>query len=157
MHREHRYAVTVDWTGNLGSGTSDYRAFDRRHEILADGKPPIPASSDPAFRGDPARYNPEDLLVASLSACHMLWYLHLCAVGGIVVTAYRDRAEGVMEETADGGGRFTRVTLRPAITVRPGADLDKARALHHEAHAKCFIANSVNFPVDCAPDISVET
>jgi organic hydroperoxide reductase OsmC/OhrA len=156
MSREHRYAVTVDWTGNLGAGTSDYRAYDRRHEILADGKPPVPASSDPAFRGDPARYNPEDLLVASLSACHMLWYLHLCATGGIVVTAYRDRAEGVMEEGADGGGRFARVILRPSITVRPGTDLDKARALHHDAHAKCFIASSVNFPVDCEPDISVE-
>lgn len=156
MPREHRYTITVDWTGNLGSGTSDYRAYDRRHEIIAQGKPPIPASSDPAFRGDPARWNPEDLLVASLSSCHMLWYLHLCAVNRIVVTAYRDRAEGVMEEGADGGGRFASVTLMPVVTVKPGADLAQARALHHEAHAKCFIANSVNFPVGCQPDIQVE-
>lgn len=156
MAREHRYAVTVDWTGNLGSGTANYRAYDRRHEILADGKPPIAASSDPAFRGDPVRWNPEDLLVASLSSCHMLWYLHLCAVAGIVVTAYRDDAEGVMEEGADGGGRFAQVTLRPTVTVKAGADLETARALHHDAHAKCFIANSVNFPVGCQPDIQME-
>ena len=156
MAREHRYAVTIDWTGNLGPGTANYRAYDRRHEILADGKPPIAASSDPAFRGDPARWNPEDLLVASLCSCHMLWYLHLCAVAGIVVTAYRDDAEGVMEEGADGGGRFAQVTLRPTVTVKAGADLKTARALHHDAHEKCFIANSVNFPVGCQPDIQME-
>lgn len=156
MSRQHRYAVTVDWTGNRGSGTSDYRAYDRAHEIRAEGKPPVPGSSDPAFRGDPARWNPEDLLVGSLSSCHMLWYLHLCAVAGIVVTGYVDRAEGVMEEGGDGGGRFVQVTLMPTVTVRPGADLETARALHHEAHAKCFIANSVNFPVGCQPEIRIE-
>ncbi|GIL00006.1 MAG: peroxiredoxin [Alphaproteobacteria bacterium] len=156
MSHDHHYAVTVDWTGNLGTGTADYRTYDRRHEIAAEGKPPIPGSSDPAFRGDPARWNPEDLLVASLSACHMLWYLHLCAVSGIVVTAYRDRAVGTMAEGEDGGGRFASVTLVPEIVVQPGADLEKARALHHEAHAKCFIASSVNFPVGCAPEIRVE-
>ncbi len=156
MGREHHYQVTVDWTGNLGTGTSDYRKYSRAHEIAVGGKPAIPASSDPAFRGDPARWNPEDLLVASLSACHMLWYLHLCAVAGIVVTGYRDAAGGVMAEGGDGGGRFTRVTLRPAILVKPGTDLEQARALHRQAHEKCFIANSVNFPVDCAPDIQVE-
>ena len=116
--RRHRYEVAVAWTGNDGSGTSGYRAYRRDHEIAAPGKPSIAGSSDPAFRGDPARWNPEDLLVASLSSCHMLWYLHLCAVAGIVVTAYRDDAEGVMEEGADGGGRFTQVTLRPAVTVQ---------------------------------------
>lgn len=156
MSREHDYTVTVDWTGNLGTGTSNYRAYDRRHEIAAEGKPPIPGSSDPAFRGDPARWNPEDLLVASLSACHMLWYLHLCAVNGIVVTGYRDRARGRMVEEAGGGGRFAEVTLMPEVTVKPGADLALARSLHHEAHAKCFIAGSVNFPVGCAPEIRVE-
>lgn len=156
MSRQHRYAVTVDWTGNRGSGTSDYRAYDRAHEIRAEGKPPVPGSSDPAFRGDPARWNPEDLLVGSLSSCHMLWYLHLCAAAGIVVTGYVDRAEGVMEEGGDGGGRFVQVTLMPTVTVRRGADLETARTLHHEAHAKCFIANSVNFPVGCQPEIRVE-
>jgi organic hydroperoxide reductase OsmC/OhrA len=151
MAKEHRYDVTVTWTGNQGTGTSSYRAYARDHEITVDGKPPIPGSSDPAFRGDKTRYNPEDMLVASLSGCHMLWYLHLCAVNGIVVTRYVDRAEGTMAEDASGGGRFTRVTLRPEIAVAPGADLAKARALHDEAHHKCFIASSVNFPVVCEP------
>lgn len=153
MHREHRYSVTVEWTGNLGVGTSGYRTYDRRHDISVAGKPTILGSSDPAFLGDPARYNPEDLLVASLSACHMLWYLHLCADAGIVVTEYRDQAEGVMEEAGNGAGRFTSVTLKPEVEVKLGADLDKAQALHQQAHAMCFIANSVNFPVRCEPAI----
>jgi len=157
MAREHHYHVTVEWIGNLGIGTSGYRDYDRRHEITVEGKPVIPASSDPAFLGDPARYNPEDLLVASLSSCHMLWYLHLCAEAGIVVTEYVDRAEGTMAEGAGGAGRFTHVTLKPEIAVKLGADLDRARALHHEAHAKCFIANSVNFPVECAPELRFES
>ena len=151
MQREHHYAVTVEWTGNLGIGTTGYRSYDRGHDIRVEGKPVIPGSSDPAFLGDPSRYNPEDLLVASLSACHMLWYLHLCSEAGIMVTEYRDRAEGTMVEGASGVGRFVSVTLRPEIAVNAGADLDKARALHHEAHEKCFIANSVNFAVECEP------
>jgi len=151
MPKEHRYTVTVDWTGNQGTGTSAYKAYARAHEIRSAGKPAIPGSADPAFRGDPARYNPEELLVASLATCHMLWYLHLCAVGGIVVTAYVDRPEGTMVEEADGGGRFTRLVLKPEVTVTPGADLTKARALHAEAHKLCFIARSVNFPVAHEP------
>jgi organic hydroperoxide reductase OsmC/OhrA len=153
MAKEHRYAVTVAWTGNQGSGTSGYKAYARDHEIRIAGKPPIPGSSDPGFRGDPARYNPEDLLVASLSGCHMLWYLHLCSTAGIVVTQYVDRAEGTMVETPDGSGRFAGVVLKPEIMVKPGADLAKARALHAAAHAMCFIANSVNFPVTHEPTI----
>ena len=156
MAREHRYTTTVTWTGNTGTGTSSYRAYERSHEIGATGKPPIPASSDPHFRGDAARYNPEELLVASLSSCHMLWYLHLCASAGIVVTRYADAAEGVMAEEGDGGGRFTRVVLRPQIRVQAGADLAQAHVLHHDAHAKCFIANSVNFPIECEPSITAE-
>lgn len=155
MAKEHRYDVTVTWTGNQGTGTSTYRAYARDHEIAAAGKPSIPGSSDPAFRGDSTRWNPEDMLVASLSTCHMLWYLHLCAVGGVAVTRYVDRAEGTMAEDAGGSGRFSRVTLRPQIAVAPGADLAKARALHDEAHHKCFIANSVNFPVACEPTIVI--
>src|SRR5499426_564348 len=104
--KEHHYSVVVTWTGNQGSGTSGYRDYRRDHDISAAGKPIIPASSDPIFRGDASRYNPEDLLVASLSGCHMLWYLHLCADAGIRVTEYRDDATGTMVETADGGGRF---------------------------------------------------
>lgn len=152
--KTHRYAVAVDWTGNTGTGTSGYRDYERCHEISAGSrKPAIPGSSDPAFRGDPARWNPEELLVASLSACHKLWYLHLCAEAGIVVLAYTDHAEGEMEESDDGSGRFTRVVLRPRVSVAAGSDAVQARELHHTAHARCFIANSVNFPVACEPEI----
>jgi|SRR5690348_8286074 len=158
MTTTHRYAVTVKWTGNTGTGTSGYRNYERRHEILAgDKKPLIPGSSDPAFRGDPARWCPEELLVASLSACHKLWYLHLCADAGIVIVAYVDHAEGMMEETADGSGSFERVILRPMVTLSPGSDVVKARELHDAAHAKCFIARSVNFPVQHEPEMSVSS
>jgi organic hydroperoxide reductase OsmC/OhrA len=153
-HPRHRYALTVRWTGNRGSGTADYRAYGRQHEISAEGKPPIPGSSDPAFRGDKARWNPEELLVASLSACHKLWYLHLAASAGVVVTGYVDHAEGTMiEESADGVGRFIRVVLRPQVTIAAGADVELALALHRDAHATCFIANSVAFPVEHEPAI----
>ena len=154
MAREHRYNVTVKWTGNTGTGTSGYRDYARAHEISAEGKPMIAASSDPVFRGDRARWNPEELLVAALSGCHQLSYLHLCAVAGIVVVDYVDHAEGVMAETPDGAGQFTRVTLRPKVTVAAGSDVAKAKELHHEAHAKCFIARSVNFPVENEPEVT---
>lgn len=153
--RDHSYTVTVTWSGNTGTGTSAYRGYDRAHEISALGKPDIQASSDPAFRGDPKRYNPEELLVASLSSCHMLWYLHLATSSGVIVRAYEDIAEGVMVEQPGGGGAFTEVVLSPEITVAPGTDLDRARALHADAHAKCFIANSVNFPVRHEPIFNV--
>jgi organic hydroperoxide reductase OsmC/OhrA len=154
MAKTHDYGVVVKWTGNTGTGTSGYKNYERRYDIIGDGqKPVIPGSSDPAFRGDPSRWNPEELLVASLSACHKLWYLHLCAIAGIVVVAYVDHAEGFMEETPDGSGRFQRVILRPEVTVAPGTDIAKAGELHTEAHAKCFIANSVNFPVEHEPQI----
>ena len=150
--KTHTYRTTVRWTGNQGSGTSAYRAYSRNHEISAVGKPIVPASSDPAFNGDPARYNPEDLLVASLSGCHMLWYLHLCAVNKVVVLEYEDNAVGILEETADGGGHFVEVTLHPAITITAQSSLDTARQLHRDAHEKCFIATSVNFPVRVEPE-----
>ncbi|MGA3224165.1 MAG: OsmC family protein [Acidobacteriaceae bacterium] len=151
MARLHSYSVTVTWTGNTGTGTSGYREYQRSHEISAAGKSAIAGSSDPAFRGDPTRWNPEELLVASLSTCHQLWYLHLCADAGIVIEAYVDEATGVMEESGDGGGQFVEVTLRPNVRLAPGSDHAKAHALHHHAHAKCFIARSVNFPVKCEP------
>lgn len=156
--REHRYETVVEWTGNTGTGTSSYRAYERRYEVSAPGqaKPPIPGSSDPVFRGDRARWNPEDMLVAALSACHQLAYLHLCADAGLVVTSYVDRAEGVMTEEVGGAGRFRRVVLRPVVTFAPGADLDRARALHDEAHHLCFIANSVNFPVENEPELRTD-
>ncbi|HEX3503020.1 MAG TPA: OsmC family protein [Xanthobacteraceae bacterium] len=153
--REHRYSVTVTWRGNRGSGTSSYGAYAREHEIAADGKPAIAGSSDPLFRGDRTRWNPEELLVASLSACHQLWYLHLAADAGIVVTDYVDQAEGVMAERADVAGCFTAVVLRPIVTIAAGSDVARARELHHTAHEKCFIANSVDFPVTCEPSIVV--
>jgi organic hydroperoxide reductase OsmC/OhrA len=149
--RQHPYRVRVTWTGNHGVGTRGYRDYGRDHEISAPGKAPIAGSADPAFRGDPARWNPEELMVASLSACHQLWCLHLCSAAGVIVERYEDEAEGLMVEDADGGGRFVGVTLRPRIGLAPGADVARARDLHHEAHGKCFIANSVNFPVAVEP------
>ena len=151
--REHRYIVAVTWTGDLGTGTAGYRDYSRDYEISADGKPVILGSADPAFRGDRARWNPEELVVASLAACHKLWYLHLAAEAGIIVTAYADRAEGVMEVGRDGAGRFKSVVLRPTVTVAAGGYVELARTLHKPAHEKCFIANSVNFPVECEPQI----
>lgn len=155
-HKEHSYAVNVRWTGNLGQGTSSYRAYKRDHEISAPGKPLVVASSDPAFRGDQSRYNPEELLVASLSSCHMLSYLHLCAEAGIVVTDYQDEAKGTMVETDDGGGHFTQVVLHPAVKLASGADTELASQLHERAHHLCFIANSVNFPVLYKSTVEVE-
>ena len=150
--KHHHYSTTVRWTGNTGSGTSDYRAYERSHEITAEGKPTIAGSSDPAFRGDAARYNPEELLVSSLSACHMLWYLHLCADAGVVVIDYSDEARGIMEETT-GGGRFSLVVLQPCVTVASPDMIEKAMQLHASAHTHCFIANSVNFEVRVEPEI----
>jgi organic hydroperoxide reductase OsmC/OhrA len=153
--REHRYAVSLTWSGNLGSGTSGYRDYSRSYEIGADGKPAIQGSADPAFRGDRSRWNPEELLVASLSACHKLSYLYLAAEARIIVTAYVDRAEGVMEVGRDGVGRFKSAVLHPTVTVAAGSDVERARTLHKPAHEMCFIANSVNFPVECEPEIVV--
>lgn len=152
---DHAYTVTVRWTGNQGTGTSGYRAYSRAHEMSALSKPPIPGSSDPAFRGDPARYNPEELLVASLSSCHMLWYLHLCAEAGIVVLEYEDCAEGIMQEERTGEGRFVEVVLQPEVVLATGADRLRAAALHDDAHRKCFIANSVSFLVRHEPTVRV--
>jgi organic hydroperoxide reductase OsmC/OhrA len=150
--RVHRYVAGIHWTGNTGAGTASYRSYERAFTIGVDGKPAILGSSDPLFLGDASRYNPEDLLVASLSSCHLLWYLHLCAEASVVVVAYADRAEGTMTESAD-GGRFTRVVLRPEVTISAASDPERARALHRDAHAKCFVANSVNFPVEIEPSV----
>jgi organic hydroperoxide reductase OsmC/OhrA len=151
--KHHTYNVRVDWTGNDGEGTKTYKGYRRDHTIASEGKPPIQGSSDPAFRGDRARYNPEELLVASLSSCHMLWYLHLCSANGVTVLEYSDAASGDLQEGNDGSGEFVRVLLRPAVKIAAGDDRTKALALHSEAHRLCFIARSVNFPVDVAPEI----
>lgn len=147
--RQHTYETEIVWTGNLGTGTDTYRSYRRTHEVSAPGLsvPVIPGSSDPHFRGDADRWNPEQLLLAALSQCHLLSYLHVCAVNKVVVTAYRDRATGTMEETGDGGGHFTRAVLHPEVEVAEPAMADKALALHADAHRLCFIAGSVNFPV----------
>jgi organic hydroperoxide reductase OsmC/OhrA len=152
-HREHRYTLRLDWEGNRGSGTSAYTAYGREHSLSAPGKATIAGSSDANFRGDAARWNPEELLVASLSACHQLWYLHLAAEAGIAVLAYHDEPEGTMVEDPAHGGHFSRVVLRPTVTVRAGDDAARAASLHARAHHLCFIANSVNFEVACEPSL----
>jgi organic hydroperoxide reductase OsmC/OhrA len=156
MEKEHSYLISLTWTGNQGKGTTGYTTYSRDHILQASGKPELAGSSDPNFRGSPGRYNPEELFVSSLSACHMLWYLHLCAVNGIVVTDYRDEAKGTMMETADGGGYFKEVVLHPVVTVGNASWIAKAQDLHREAGAKCFIANSCNFPVKHEPQCRVD-
>ncbi len=151
-HQGHDFEITTTWTGNKGGGTSSYRSYGREHEI--GGKPKacaIAGSSAPAFRGDAARYNPEELQIAALSACHMLWFLHLCAQAGVVVTEYRDHATGTVDVREDGSGRFTQVVLRPAIRLAQPTPQDQIAQLHEKAHGLCFIAASVNFPVLCRP------
>ena len=153
--KKHEYAIKVRWTGNRGIGTLGYKAYSRDHEISGASKATmLDGSSDPHFRGDPSRYNPEDLLVASLSACHMLSYLHLCAVNNVVVMAYHDDATGTMAENPDGSGQFTEVTLHPRVTITRESDAAKALHLHEDAGKLCFIARSVNFPVHHQPLIS---
>jgi len=154
MNRPHRYRVDVIWTGNRGTGTDGYRNYSRNHVIRVPGKPELIGSADPTFRGDATKYNPEDMLVAALSTCHMLSYLHMATVAGVVVTDYRDAAEGTMVTEGD-GGHFTEVVLRPVVTITAASDPAKAEAAHEAAHHACFIANSVNFPVRCEPRIVV--
>jgi organic hydroperoxide reductase OsmC/OhrA len=153
IHNEHHFIMELRWTGNRGTGTSTYRAYGRDHEISAPGKSaPIAASSTPVFRGDKERYNPEELLIASLSSCHMLWFLHLCAEAGITVTSYSDSASGTMHLHSDGSGQFTEVVLHPRAEYTEPPSREKLDELHHRAHELCFIARSVNFPVRCSPE-----
>ncbi|MBH62664.1 MAG: peroxiredoxin [Alphaproteobacteria bacterium] len=154
MAKEHRYTATVTWTGNQGGGTTDYKAYTRDYDIGCAGKPLIQGSADPGYLGDAGRHNPEDMQLASLSACRMLWYLHLCATNKVVVTAYEDAAEGVMQTNPDGSGEFKRVPLKPRITITPDSDAATSESLHEKANAMCFIARSVNFPVEHAAEIT---
>jgi organic hydroperoxide reductase OsmC/OhrA len=149
------YELTVTWTGNLGSGTSGYRSYDREHEVTAHRRPILLGSSDPSFRGDATRWSPEQLLVAALSQCHMLWYLHLAADRGVVVNEYVDHPVGVMTEDATGLGQFTGVTLRPIVGVAAASMVVTARATHADANAMCFIARSVRFPVRHEPRVAI--
>ncbi len=150
MNKQHHYKATITWTGNRGEGTKTYKGYDRSHRISIDDKVDIEGSSDTAFLGDRTKHNPEDMLVASLSTCHMLWFLHLCADNGIIVTGYVDEATGTMAETGK-GGHFTEVVLHPQVTITDQSKIDKANSLHEEAHSHCFIANSCNFPVRHQP------
>ncbi len=151
---DHTYDLSLRWEGNRGDGTTTYAGYGRGYRVTIAGKPDFLGSADPTFLGDPAVYNPEDLLVIALSSCHMLSYLALCAKHRIQVIEYADQAYGRMT-TEGSGGRFQEVTLRPQVTVAPGTDLDEARALHTEANRGCFIARSVNFPVHHAPTLIV--
>ena len=155
MEKKHLYSLSITWTGNKGVGTKDYRSYGRDYIIVEEGKPEIPGSSDPVFRGDKNKYNPEDLLVAALSACHLLSYLHVCANAGVIVVDYSDNASGIMVETPDGGGHFSEVTLKPVVTVADESMIEKANSLHEKANALCFIANSCNFPVHHVPECKV--
>jgi len=154
MQKEHHYSATIQWTGNKGSGTDDYRNYERSHEIIISGKTTLLCSSDTPFRGDKSKHNPEDLLLSSLSSCHMLWYLHLCADAGVIVIEYSDTATGTMIEKETGGGHFTEVTLHPIVKVSDQSMISKAIELHAKANEKCFIANSVNFKVNHQPTIT---
>jgi organic hydroperoxide reductase OsmC/OhrA len=151
MENYIEYTVSVKWTGNTGNGTIDAAAYERSHIISVEGKPDILASSDTPFRGDNTKHNPEDMLVASLSACHMLWYLHICADAGVIVTGYSDHATGTLMLTPGSGGHFSEVTLHPEVTVADSSMIEKANGLHDTARKFCFIAKSVNFPVRHEP------
>lgn len=155
--KKHFYKTKIEWTGNEGNGTLSYKSYNRNHAILAEGKyAGIKCSSDPSFLGDKTRYNPEELFLSSISACHMLWYLHLCSANEIIVTAYEDHATGIMEEAEDGSGRYTEVTLYPKVKITDSNMIPKAKELHREAHKMCFIANSCNFKIKNIPDITAE-
>lgn len=151
LAQEHGYTCRIAWTGNRGDGTRTYRGYDRTWDVVTAGKPTIHCSNDPLLGGDPTLPNPEDLLLASLSSCHMLWYLHLASNAKIVVHRYTDDPLGVGEVHRDGSGQFLRATLRPTIVVAEGTDVGQAEAIHHDVHRYCFIARSVNFPIAYAP------
>ena len=155
MNRQHNYQTHIQWTGNNGTGTSAYDAYARNYTLTAPNKIPLEASADTVFRGESDKYNPEEMLVAALSSCHMLWFLHLCADAGIQVMAYEDEAKGVLQEKEQGGGHFAEVSLNPHVHILDEAQIDQANKLHSEAHKKCFIANSCNFPIHIKPNCSL--
>lgn len=150
---DHNYIVNIEWTGQNGVGTTSYSAYNRSFNMQAGEKPMLECSSDTIFRGDKTKYNPEDMLVASLSSCHMLWYLHFCADHGITVLAYKDAAEGVLSLEKGAPSKFTNITLKPRVQIKESDKIELAEALHAKAHEYCFIANSVNFPVNIDPYI----
>lgn len=155
MPEKHHYELIVEWTGNTGLGTSNYRSYERSLRVSAENKADILCTSDTAFNSDKTKHNPEELLLASISSCHMLWYLYLCSEAGVTVHEYTDKATGAMIETADGGGRFTEVILFPQITVTNETMIEKAVQLHQKANKLCYIANSCNFPILHKPTITI--
>lgn len=154
MGHEHHYRIRTTWSGNKGLGTDNVRTYDRTHAVDIEGKPSLELTTDNPHVGDRTKLNPEDLLVTAVSSCHMLSYLYLCALEGIVVMAYEDKAHGIMVEESNGGGRFREVTLNPEVVVKNASMIDKANELHHRAHEICYIASSVNFPVHCRPSVN---
>ncbi|MEO6904118.1 MAG: OsmC family protein [Bacteroidia bacterium] len=156
MSEQHHYHATVKWTGNKGEGTTNYRSYEREHTISIENKTTIVGSADPAFRGDHTKHNPEELLISSLSACHMLWYLHLCSEAGVIVTDYSDKVTGLMIETLTGRGIFKSVTLNPVVVITDHTMVEKANGLHKKANELCFIANAVNFAVHHNPTTIVK-
>jgi organic hydroperoxide reductase OsmC/OhrA len=156
MAKEHRYALTARWDGNKGTGTSGVRDYDRSHTVSVEGKPDQHLTTDNPAVGDKTKLNPEDLLVTAIASCHMLSYLYICAVEGVIVTGYTDHATGVLIENENGGGQFKSVTLNPEVTVSDATMIEKAIALHHKAHEICYIANSMNFPVENKPVCKVK-
>lgn len=156
--KKHHYRTSLEWTGNEGNGTQDYRSYNRNHTFQAEGKRhEILCSSDPSFLGDPSRYNPEELFLSSIANCHMLWYLHLCATHQIIVTEYLDNAKGTMQEDQNGSGRFIEVILHPQVRVTDASMIPKANELHEEANKMCFIANSCNFKIGHQPTTLVNS
>ncbi len=147
MDKEHPYKTSIVWTGNTGEGTKNYSSYERSYKLSINGKTIIEGSSDPSFRGDPTKYNPEELFLASISSCHMLWYLHFCAVNNIIVIEYSDNAIGKMVETEKNGGYFSEVTLYPMVKITDSSKIDFANNLHHQANQHCFIANSLKFKI----------
>jgi organic hydroperoxide reductase OsmC/OhrA len=156
MAHEHNYKLTAVWTGNNGDGTKNVRTYDRSHTISIEGKPELFLTTDNPAVGDKSKLNPEDLLVSALSSCHMLSYLYLCSLEGVIITSYLDNATGIMIENESGGGKFKEVTLNPIVSVTEESMLEKAIVLHHKAHEICYIANSVNFEVKCNPTCTIK-
>lgn len=153
LNKTHHYKAKTKWANAAGEDTSNFDGYSRNFQTDFPGKPTLLGSSDASFRGDKDRVNPEDMLVAAISSCHMLWYLALCSKAGVRVLAYEDSAEGSMEMHADGGGAFSSVTLQPVVTIAPGCDVELAKALHEGAHDKCFIARSCSVPIQIFPTI----
>jgi len=153
---KHDFPAKIIWTGNRGTGTSAYKDYDRTWSMITSGKVVVHCSNDPLLGGDPSKYNPEDMLIACVASCHMLWYLHLCSTAGVTVVSYEDDPVGVGESAPDGSGQFVEAVLHPKITITAGSDPQKARDIHDEIHKVCFIARSVNFPIRYKVEIEVE-